>query len=137
MPRADKAEQAAYLKQYRLRHIDREKARKQTSGYKAQQREYIKRKRLELKRVTDEIFPVECFICGDTEERHLEMHEINNRHHPGSGTEAKKYYISHKDDFVRLCRRCHRWVGWLRRQFNKTWKDIVTFLQLEGKPRFR
>jgi 5-methylcytosine-specific restriction endonuclease McrA len=135
MPRKDKSEQGSYMKQYRLNHTQQEKTRKSSFEYKAQQRDYIMRKRLELKRKTNEIFPLECFFCGDTVERHLEMHEIHNRRHAGSGTEAKKYYLSHRNDFVRLCRRCHRWVSWVHKVFGKTWKDIVEFLGLGDKPR--
>ena len=135
MPRSTE-KQRTYRKQYYQTHKEQEKARKQTAKYKAQQKEYMQQKRRRLKKQLDEIFGKKCYLCDSTRKPItgnnyvLEMHEIYNHKHTYGGTGSKQYYIDHKEDFVRLCSRCHYLVTWLNNRFGKTWKEIMTFINV-------
>jgi len=43
-----------------------------------------------------------CFICGEIPKR-FNCHEIHNKKHPKDWN----YILTHKDDFVILCNKCH------------------------------
>ena len=66
-----------------------------------------------------------CVLCGATpkkgKRRRTVYHEIHGKKHPAH----LNYIITHPEDFVTLCQRCHITVHALMTLFNLTWEGIL------------
>jgi len=60
------------------------------------------------KRILDVFGKSKCIICK-RDDKTIVLHEIHGKKHPITET----YYIQHKTDFVWLCLRCHKALGFL------------------------
>lgn len=86
-------------RQYRLKNKERisEKGKEWSKNHPENGKIYWKRRKEKLKILVGD----SCYLCGDT--RWWLCHEKYGKKHPSSLT----YIRNHREDFVRLCPRCH------------------------------
>ena len=113
----------AEVKTWKTQNRDKLLAQK-ARAYKENREEILRKRRehrLKLKQLIDATFGTECLLCGAKPSRFLHLHEIHGKKH----SNGRQYILSHKEDFVRLCARCHTMVGQLMKVFNLSWESIL------------
>jgi hypothetical protein len=94
------------------RRCDRAYYHRHKVELKEKQREWYRRTFQELDNQMNKVFGKLCIICGKSE--NLEVHEIHGEEHKHSGSIwMRKFYLKHPEDFVRVCKPCHRTVHYL------------------------
>jgi len=84
------------------KHHSREYYRRHRKEWNAYQREYYRKRKLKLQKIVG----MECILCGSI--INIVFHEIHGKRHcEDNYVRNFKYILSHKEDFVSMCRTCH------------------------------
>ena len=100
-----------YHKTYREQHHEKflQYMKKYRETHKEQLRQYRRNVYIQNKALLETIFGKECFVCGDKGK--FRLHNIYGKPHVNyGGCSHAKYYIEHKEEFVRLCVKHHNLV---------------------------
>lgn len=82
--------------------------------------------RLELRQKVIDLLGKSCILCGS--EYKIDYHEIHGKKH----SRWNKYFIEHKEDFIPLCRICHRSLHKLAQSKNSNLvNQLLNFLSME------
>jgi len=98
---------------------------------------YVKKEREERNKLFDTVFGNTCFICkrghihykNDSLGRTiLQIHRIDGKKHEifvdMSKEDLMREINEHKNEYVRLCWRCHKSVHWCMEHFGFDWEKI-------------
>lgn len=98
-----------YNKQYYQKNVKNN--REEWNKY---QREYYRKRKARLQKIIGE----KCILCGST--NNIVFHEIHGRQHwEVNYIRNFKYILSHKEDFVSMCRTCHSTLHNFARRFSR------------------
>jgi hypothetical protein len=117
-----------YQRKYRPKYRTKPEVQAKMREY---QRNRNKKQNQERRRIQESTLGKHCALCdsvpndkvdkGGRLQHYLEYHEIYGKKHPLT----LKYFLEHKDDFVPLCKLCHKVVHHLMKVFGLTWKDML------------
>ena len=125
MPYKDPEMQKKYLREYwRKRYYLIKEDPRKWKQYAKQNYERTRRNKLIQKEKIKEILGLNCFICN--RDQKINWHEKNGKEH---GAGDYHYIFKNVKDFVSLCPVCHRFVHKLMALYNKSWNDILLFLE--------
>lgn len=110
-----KDKKKVYNKEYREKNKERliQKNRSRNAEYKKHMYDSLGRK---------------CCICACSETRVLIGHEIHGNSHRGN--RSYQEYQRRPQDFVCICRWCHRAVHWCMKYLDMKWTEIGSRVQL-------
>jgi len=78
-------------------------------------RKYYHKIQNELNEKLNQIFGMVCIICNDQlPSKYLALHNIYNNNHPRD-IRRFEYYISHRKEFIRICKFCHKTIHYLKK----------------------
>ena len=112
MPYKNVEDQKAWQKRYRQR-----------PEYKAQRSKWDKKRKEKMRKLAEKLIGRDCFLCGFNRDRKklIVYHEIHGNNHYAS----LNYAVKHPEDFVALCRACHRSVHQFMKVFGLKWEDFL------------
>lgn len=120
---------AEYNRQYNKQN--KQKIMEEKMSYYFANRKQIRKQQKErykkIRELINRIFGDKCVICGDSIKKHLLIHEVHGKKHPPL-TSFKVIFSLNRDDFVCLCKRCHKSLHGLKKRNG----NIKAFLRLFG-----
>lgn len=100
---------------------------KNPTHYAKVHREYQLKWKRNMRMKIEERIGNKCRFCGfqGTLKRRISAHEI----HGNSHSETPTYILNHSEDFVPLCKFCHRSIHFCMRYLGLTWNDILQLME--------
>lgn len=113
-----------YMREYQkqLRELIKTNPNDPRAKHVVEYRKVAQREReRELRKQALKLFGNVCFLCGYSN-KWIQFHEIHGKRHRNS----QGYALKHKEDFIALCRVCHRAIHRFMQVFKLTWDDILS-----------
>jgi len=116
----------AYKKSYRLTHLvkEREQRRKYRLKHPEKVQKWNGKRHRRIREALDAHFSKVCFFCGI--HHSIDLHEIHGRKHPTIDTwKGVQYILKHDEDFIPLCKFCHRGIHFCMAYLGLNWDMIL------------